>query len=83
MVSGIQGAIIAAGRGDRLRASTRDDIPKPLVKVGGETMLSRQARALLDATLGRPILPMIPALLRCDTKAAASNQVTTPSTAPR
>jgi len=49
MVNGIQGAIIAAGRGDRLRASTRDDIPKPLVKLGGEAMLSRQARALLNA----------------------------------
>jgi len=50
MVKGLlQGAIIAAGRGDRLRASMRDDIPKPLVMLGGEAMLSRQARALLDA----------------------------------
>jgi choline kinase len=49
MVTKLQGAIIAAGRGDRLRASTRDDIPKPLVKLGGEAMLSRQARAILDA----------------------------------
>jgi choline kinase len=49
MVNGLQGAIIAAGRGDRLRASMRDDIPKPLVKLGGEAMLSRQARALLNA----------------------------------
>ncbi len=49
MVTGLQGAIIAAGRGDRLRVSTRDDIPKPLVKLGGEAMLSRQARALLEA----------------------------------
>ena len=48
MVKGLQGAIIAAGRGERLRNSTRDDIPKPLVKLGGEAMLSRQARALLD-----------------------------------
>jgi choline kinase len=45
----LQGAIIAAGRGERLRTSTRDDIPKPLVKLGGEAMLSRQARAMLDA----------------------------------
>ncbi len=45
----LQGAIIAAGRGERLRVSTRDDMPKPLVKLGGEAMLSRQARALLDA----------------------------------
>ena len=49
MVKELQGAIIAAGRGERLRSSTRDDIPKPLVKLGGETMLSRQARALLAA----------------------------------
>src|SRR5271170_3343027 len=49
MVTKLQGAIIAAGRGDRLRASTRDDIPKPLVKLDGEAMLSRQARAILDA----------------------------------
>jgi NDP-sugar pyrophosphorylase family protein len=49
MVKGLQGAIIAAGRGERLRNSTRDDIPKPLVKLGDEVMLSRQARALLGA----------------------------------
>jgi choline kinase len=49
MVTVLQGAIIAAGRGDRLRASTRDDIPKPLVMLGGEAMLSRQARALTNA----------------------------------
>jgi choline kinase len=49
MVKELQGAIIAAGRGERLRISTRDDVPKPLVKLGGEAMLSRQARALLDA----------------------------------
>ncbi len=49
MVKGLQGAIIAAGRGERLRKSTRDDIPKPLVKLGGEAMLSRQARALIAA----------------------------------
>jgi NDP-sugar pyrophosphorylase family protein len=49
MVTKLQGAIIAAGRGERLRNSTRDDIPKPLVMLGGEAMLSRQARAILDA----------------------------------
>ena len=49
MVKGLQGAIIAAGRGERLRNSTRDDIPKPLVKLGGEAMLLRQARALIAA----------------------------------
>ncbi|MFZ0244843.1 NTP transferase domain-containing protein [Candidatus Binatus sp.] len=49
MVKGLQGAIIAAGRGERLRNSTRDDIPKPLVKLGGEAMLLRQGRALIEA----------------------------------
>lgn len=49
MVKELQGAIIAAGRGERLRISTRDDIPKPLVQLGGEAMLARQARAILDA----------------------------------
>jgi choline kinase len=49
MVIKLQGAIIAAGRGERLRNSTRDDVPKPLVKLDGEAMLSRQGRALLDA----------------------------------
>jgi len=49
MVKGLQAAIIAAGRGERLRNSTRDDIPKPLVKLGGEAMLVRQARALVEA----------------------------------
>ncbi len=49
MVNELQGAIIAAGRGERLRASTRDDIPKPLVMLGGEPMLARQARAMLAA----------------------------------
>ena len=49
MVTELQGAIIAAGRGERLRGSTRDDIPKPLVMLGGEPMLSRQARAMLAA----------------------------------
>jgi choline kinase len=49
MVKKLQGAIIAAGRGERLRNSTREDVPKPLVKLDGEAMLSRQARALLAA----------------------------------
>jgi len=49
MVKELQGAIIAAGRGERLRASTRDDIPKPLVMLGGEPMLARQGRAMLAA----------------------------------
>jgi choline kinase len=49
MVTKLQGAIIAAGRGERLRKSTLSDLPKPLVELGGETMLARQARALIAA----------------------------------
>ncbi|HUY28330.1 MAG TPA: NDP-sugar synthase [Candidatus Binataceae bacterium] len=44
-----QGAIVAAGRGERLRATTGDSIPKPLVEVGGVPMLVRQVRAMLAA----------------------------------
>jgi choline kinase len=49
MVTKLQGAIIAAGRGERLRTSTGTDLPKPLVGLGGETMLARQAGALMTA----------------------------------
>src|SRR6478672_1676364 len=43
--AGFRGAIIAAGRGERLRGAV-DGLPKPLVELGGETMLVRQARML-------------------------------------
>ena len=49
MVAKLQGAILAAGHGERLRRSGGGDVPKPLVELGGETMLARQARAMLDA----------------------------------
>lgn len=49
MVNNLQGAIIAAGRGERLRQSGAADLPKPLVEIGGELMLARQARAMLTA----------------------------------
>ena len=45
MVDGFCGAIIAAGRGERLRSAVAD-LPKPLVELDGETMLLRQARML-------------------------------------
>jgi NDP-sugar pyrophosphorylase family protein len=48
VVGGFRGAIIAAGRGERLRRAV-DDLPKPLVELGGETMLLRQARMLHQA----------------------------------
>ena len=46
MVSELQGAVIAAGSGERLRKGG-EDIPKPLVRIGGETLLIRQARAMM------------------------------------
>jgi choline kinase len=46
MVGELQGAIIAAGRGERLRKGG-EDIPKPLVRIEGETLLARQTRALM------------------------------------
>jgi len=49
MVAVFQGAIIAAGRGERLRASTGVELPKPLVEVGGVPLLVRQANAMLSA----------------------------------
>jgi NDP-sugar pyrophosphorylase family protein len=57
MASGLSGAIIAAGRGERLRAAS-GGVPKPLVELGGEALLMRQARAL--AALGaRPVHAII------------------------
>ena len=45
MVDGLSGAIIAAGRGERLRDAVQG-VPKPLVELAGETLLARQARAI-------------------------------------
>jgi choline kinase len=45
VVDGLSGAIIAAGRGERLRDAVHG-VPKPLVEIGGETLLVRQARAI-------------------------------------
>jgi len=49
MVTGFQGAIIAAGRGDRLRATSGVGLPKPLVQVGKMPLLVRQVNAMLSA----------------------------------
>jgi choline kinase len=49
MVDGFQGAIIAAGRGERLRASSGVELPKPLVQVGGISLLARQAGAMVSS----------------------------------
>jgi choline kinase len=53
----LNGAIIAAGRGERLRTAAAG-VPKPLVELGGEPLLVRQSRAL--AALGaRPVHAII------------------------
>jgi choline kinase len=44
----IEGAILAAGRGERLRTQA-SDLPKPLVALNGETLLARQTRLMLEA----------------------------------
>ena len=44
----ISGAIIAAGRGERLRNGAAG-LPKPVVEIAGEPLLSRQARMLAAA----------------------------------
>jgi choline kinase len=46
MVSLLRGAILAAGRGERLRSAV-DGVPKPLVMLGEETLLARQANAMV------------------------------------
>jgi choline kinase len=50
----IEGAILAAGRGERLRAQGAD-LPKPLVLLDGETLLTRQARIMLEAGASRVV----------------------------
>jgi NDP-sugar pyrophosphorylase family protein len=52
-MAGLSGAIIAAGRGDRLRGAS-GGIPKPLVDLAGEPMIVRQARAMLSVD-ARPV----------------------------
>lgn len=47
--------ILAAGRGIRLAPLT-DDTPKPLIEVGGRTLLDRVARRLVDAGADRLIV---------------------------
>jgi len=49
MVAEFQGAMIAAGRGERLRASSGVELPKPLVQVGGVSLLARQAGAMVSS----------------------------------
>ncbi len=48
-MTNLQGAILAAGRGERLRRSGAEGLPKALVELEGEPLLVRQARAMLAA----------------------------------
>jgi NDP-sugar pyrophosphorylase family protein len=48
MVARFQGAIIAAGHGERLRAGG-ESMPKPLVELAGEPLLIRQTRSIVSA----------------------------------
>ena len=45
MLDRLSGAIIAAGRGERLRVASRG-LPKPLLELGGKALLVRQVEAL-------------------------------------
>lgn len=48
MPDSLSGAIIAAGRGERLRSAS-NALPKPLVEINGEPLLLRQVRLMLQA----------------------------------
>ena len=52
MRDSLTGAIIAAGRGDRLRSAAAA-LPKPLVEVSGEALLVRQIRMMLEMGISR------------------------------
>ncbi|MEO0615500.1 MAG: nucleotidyltransferase family protein [Pseudomonadota bacterium] len=47
--------LLCAGRGERLRPLT-DTLPKPLVEVGGETLVGRHLRALAAAGVARVVI---------------------------
>jgi NDP-sugar pyrophosphorylase family protein len=47
MAEKLSGAILAAGRGERLRLSV-GGMPKPLIEINGETMLFRQIRTMRE-----------------------------------
>lgn len=54
MVGAFEGAIVAAGHGERLKAAT-GGLPKPLADVGGQPLLLRQAQALRGAGAARVV----------------------------
>lgn len=57
MLEDVAGAILAAGSGERLRKAVAG-LPKPLVELGGDTLLGRQARAMIDAGV-HPLMAVI------------------------
>jgi NDP-sugar pyrophosphorylase family protein len=57
MVNNIAGAILAAGTGERLRAAA-GGLPKPLVEINGQTLLSLQATTIMEAGAS-PVLTVV------------------------
>jgi glucose-1-phosphate cytidylyltransferase len=51
----LKALILCGGKGERLRPIT-DDIPKPLVEIGGDTILSHQLKYLKNQGIGHFIL---------------------------
>jgi len=51
----VKAMILAAGRGERLRPLT-DRLPKPLMEVGGESILAHQLRWLATAGFGEVVI---------------------------
>src|SRR5215218_3891200 len=51
----MKGIILAAGRGARLNGGS-NDMPKCLVSLGGETLLSRNIRLLRNAGIGEIVV---------------------------
>jgi len=47
--------ILAAGRGERMRPLT-DTVPKPLLRIGGQTLLERHVHALAQAGITRLVI---------------------------
>jgi len=51
----VKAMILAAGRGERLRPLT-DSVPKPLVEIGGDTLIERHLKALAAAGIEEVVI---------------------------